>query len=315
MREAAVTLIDPKKLDRNPDNPRLIFREEEMQALQDSIKAQGILVPLTVYRGGKTYRLLDGERRWRSALKLGMPRVPVIVHPRPERLTNIMMMFAIHHAREDWDPLPTALKLEELERVFFQRNERKPTEQELAGLASMSRGEVRRLKKLLGLPKHYRQELLDELKKPRSEQVLSVDHVLEATNAALALRKRDIVDERGEDRVRRAIVMKFRKGVIDNTVAPRKLAKIARAVERKDLTLAAAQGVISKLITDLRYTIDDAFNDSVEQVDSEHHLSVLAERVSRLLANHVERNFVPSPATRRALEALAERIRQFLRRG
>ena len=26
-----------------------------------------------------------------------------------------MMMFAIHNARQDWDPLPTALKLEELE--------------------------------------------------------------------------------------------------------------------------------------------------------------------------------------------------------
>ena len=174
MKEAEVTLVDPHKLERNPDNPRLIFREDDMLALQDSIREQGILVPLTVYAEGNRYRLLDGERRWRSALKLGMPRVPVIVQAKPERLTNIMMMFAIHHARKDWDPLPTALKLDELEREFQRRHKKRPTEKELAGLASMSRGEVRRLKKLLNLPRGYRDELLKELQKPKNEQALTV---------------------------------------------------------------------------------------------------------------------------------------------
>jgi len=312
--QTSVRLVNPKDLDRNPDNPRLIFREDEMQALQDSIRAQGILVPLTVYRDGRLYRLLDGERRWRSALKLGMPRVPVIVQPKPEKLTNIMMMFAIHHAREDWDPLPTALKLEELETVFFDRNKRKPSEKELAGLASMSRGEVRRLKKLLGLPMRYRKELLKELQKPRTQQTLTVDHVLEATNAASALRKRHIVDEQGEDQLRQAIITKFRTGVIDNTVAPRKLARIARAVERDELTLVAAQRVVDTLIKDVRYTIDDAFKDSVEQVDFEHNLSTLIDRVARLLDEHKEREFKASTTTREALIALGERIRDFLRK-
>lgn len=315
MKEADVTLIDPNRLQRNPDNPRLIFRDEDMQALQDSIREQGILVPLSVYTEGSRYRLIDGERRWRSALKLGMPRVPVLVQAKPERLTNIMMMFAIHHARQDWDPLPTALKLEDLEKEFERRHRKKPTEKELAGLASMSRGEVRRLKKLLALPKSYRAELLRELDKPRSEQILTVDHVLEATNAAFALRKRKIIDTKGEDEVRRAIIKKFRTKVIRNTVAPRKLAKIARAVEREEIPIATARRVVGNLVDKPRYSVDDAFRDSVEQVDFEHNLTTLADRVARLITSHVERGFSPSEATRRSLAALAERIRRFLRQS
>jgi ParB/RepB/Spo0J family partition protein len=310
-----VRLVDPKALDRNPDNPRLIFREEEMQALQDSIRAQGILVPLTVYSDGKIYRLLDGERRWRSALKLGMPRVPVIVQPKPERLTNIMMMFAIHHAREDWDPLPTALKLEELEKEFERRNERKPTEKELAGLASMSRGEVRRLKKLLSLPQKYRDELLAELRVPRAAQVLTVDHVLEASNAASALKKRGIVDAKGEDRLREAIIKKFRTNVINNTVAPRKLVRIARAVQRGELSVAGAQRVVDKVVSSPSYTVDEAFRDSVEQVDFEHNLRTLADRIARVLEEHTERRYKVSKEARESLAALAKQIQRFLRRG
>jgi len=313
MKDANVNLVDPKLLDRNPDNPRLIFREEEMQSLQDSIRAQGILVPLTVYRDAKIYRLLDGERRWRSALKLGMPRVPIIVQPKPERLANIMMMFAIHHAREDWDPLPTALKLEELETEFEERNERKPTEKELAGLASMSRGEVRRLKKLLALPAKYRAELLAELRKPRSEQVLTVDHVLEARNAAFALKKREIIDAHGEERLRAAIVKKFRTGVVNNTVAPRKLAKLARAVDRGDISVAKARTVVLKFVGNAKYSIDDAFGESVEQVDFEHNIATLAERVTRLLDEHAERRYQMSVPARNSLVSLGARIRQFLR--
>src|SRR6266849_5379140 len=159
-----VTLLEPKKLKPNKENPRLIFRSDELQSLEDSIKHQGILVPLTIFRDKKEYFLLDGERRWRCALKLGLQKVPVIVQPKPDRMQNLMMMFAIHNARRDWDPLPTALKLAELEKEFERRFRRTPTEIDLSGIASIPRGEVRRLKKLLRLPDSYRAELMMELK-------------------------------------------------------------------------------------------------------------------------------------------------------
>lgn len=306
-----IRLLDPGRLKRNPENPRLIFRQDELQALQASIAEQGILVPLTVYKDGRKFYLLDGERRWRCALKLGLPQVPAIIQPKPDRLQNIMMMFAIHNARKDWDPLPTALKLREIEREFEHRNERLPTEIELAGLASLSRGEVRRLKKLLGLPESYRKELLAELKKPRSEQKITVDHVLEATKGAEALRKRELISPDEENALRRAIIAKFRKSVIKNTVDPRKLARLARAVERGEVSTAVAKRVVKRLIDEPRYSIDDAFRQSVEEVDYEHGLEQLTERLIARLDEHQQRGYSPSDKLLSLLKALAERLIRF----
>ena len=62
-----IRLTDPQEIERNPDNPRIIFHQDELDALQESIRQQGILVPLTVYEDKSKLFLLDGERRWRSA--------------------------------------------------------------------------------------------------------------------------------------------------------------------------------------------------------------------------------------------------------
>lgn len=304
----SVQLVDPRSLRVNKDNPRLIFHQKELDELQDSIDKQGILVPLAVFREGKGFQLLDGERRWRCALKLGLSSVPVLVQPKPPKLQNLMMMFAIHHARKDWDPLPTALKLQDLEKEFSATQGRHPSEAELAGLASMSRGEIRRLKKLLALPEAYRDELLKELEKPRSEQVLTVDQVLEATTAASALRKRDVVTAKGEDGLRRAIIQKFRSRVENNTVAPRLLAKLARGVQRNEVPLQVAQRVAEKLIKDPKYSISDAFRDSVAQSDFEHSIEQLADRILDRLKEHEERGYKITEKLFATLKTLAKRI-------
>ena len=306
-----IRLLDPQELRRNPENPRLIFRTDELEDLQASIAAQGILVPLTVYRDGRRFYLLDGERRWRCALKLGLPKIPAIIQPKPDRLQNIMMMFAIHNARKDWDPLPTALKLREIEKEFQRRNGRLPTEVELSGLASLSRGEVRRLKKLLNLPASYRKELLAELEKPKSKQEITVDHVLETTKGAEALQKRGIISPREEDSLRQAILAKFRKGVIRNTVDPRKLARLARSVERGEVSRSVAKRVVTKLIEEPKYSIDDAFHESVEQVDYEHSLDQLAGRLITKLDEHENRGYTPSEKLLTLLKALAQRLARF----
>ncbi len=284
-----VLTVDPSKLDRNPDNPRLIFRTDDLKALEDSISHQGILVPLTIYRDGERFKILDGERRWRCALKLGLPRVPAVVQPKPDRLTNIMMMFAIHNARRDWDPLPTAFKLRELETIFEERRGRPPKEVELAEIASMSRGEVRRLKKLLGLPEEYLDELMAELEKPRSQQRLTVDHVLEATKGAQALRRREVIDEDEEDSLRKAIIQKFRDGLLTSTVEPRQLARIARAVEREEISRKRARSAVLRLIRDPAFTVSDAFEQTAAQVDFEHTLAQLAVRLEDRVEDHLSK--------------------------
>ncbi|WP_461478705.1 ParB/RepB/Spo0J family partition protein [Mesorhizobium jarvisii] len=125
--------LSPDRIRRNPENPRLFFRSEEMDTLMASIRRYGIQVPLTVYEDGGDYILIDGERRWRCALKLNLKRVPALVQPRPTRLTNLLLMFNIHALREQWDYLTIANKLPSVIDLFAGENEgREPNEIELS---------------------------------------------------------------------------------------------------------------------------------------------------------------------------------------
>jgi ParB/RepB/Spo0J family partition protein len=308
-----IASVETKRIKPNPENPRLIFHQDELEALQDSIDKQGILVPLTVYEESGDFVILDGERRWRCAVKLGLVTVPVIVQPKPAPLQNLMMMFAIHHRRNEWDPLPTALKLERLEELYIERYNVNPTEKQLAEIASLTRGEVRRYKKLLSLPLHYRNLLMEELKKPRSQQVLTVDHVLEATAAASAIRKRGIVSPQGEDDLRHTIVERFQHKAIESTVDPRKFARLARAVERGEVPAALAQSVVRKFIDDSSYTIPRLFAETVESEDFRHSLEMLVSRTEDKLRELHEKNFGISDSLRGALKGLAEQIEKTLR--
>lgn len=309
-----VRLVPPAQIERNPENPRLIFRQGELDELESSIKRQGILVPLTVFetQAGQLV-ILDGERRWRCARKLGLRRVPVIVQPEPTKIQNIMMMFAIHNARKEWEPLPTAFKLRELEQLFTELEGRAPKEAELAQVASLTRGEVRRLKKLLTLPADEVDELMREAEKPQSLQIIRVDQVLEATKAAEALRKRKIVSLEEETALRGALIEKFKTKKIKNTVEPRKLAKLARAVERQEVTPATARREVRRLISDHEYTVAAAFERSVGRIDYEHTLEKqIANLAEKLRADLDEGNSL-GPSVTTLLVDLARLIQRVVR--
>ncbi len=308
----SVRLIDPRKILPNKENPRLIFREDELMALEGSIKQQGILVPLTVFEEKKKFVILDGERRWRCAIKLAMPSVPVIVQPRPDLLQNIMMMFAIHKSRRDWDPLPTAMKLAQLERILTKHHGAPTSEEALAAAASITRGEVRRYRRILELPDKYKNELMNELERPRPEQVLTVDHVLESVRGAESVRKREIINEEEEGKLSEALIAKFRNKTIKSTVAPRQLPRIARAVQRGEIGRDVARSAILKIIREPRFTVDDAFKHSVAQVDFEHSVEQIAERLRSRLEEHLQRKYRPGERMRASLRQLADMIRKIL---
>ena len=103
-REGVLKHIAPDQIERNPENPRLFFRPDEMNTLQASIAQWGIRVPLSVYESRKgRYVLIDGERRWISAKKLNLSSVPALVYEKPTVLENLLLMYNIHALREQWD--------------------------------------------------------------------------------------------------------------------------------------------------------------------------------------------------------------------
>ena len=142
----------------NPHNPRMLFDRKPLEILKDSIKRVGILVPLTVYREKRTGCLfiLDGQRRWICAQDLKLETVPVNEVAEPSLAQNIVTMFQIHKLREDWELMPTALKLEVLMRELKEKNVAR-----LVELTALDEAVVVRCKKLLYYPKRYQDMMLD----------------------------------------------------------------------------------------------------------------------------------------------------------
>jgi ParB family chromosome partitioning protein len=309
---ATVELIDPRKVQKNPDNPRLIFQSQELSALEESIKEQGILVPLTVYKDGRNFTILDGERRWRCAIRLGLHRIPVIIQEKPDRVTNIMMMFAIHNARQDWDPLPTALKLEELEKIITQATGETPSERKLAAAASLSLGEIRRYRKILALPKSLRRELMDELEKPRGEQKLTVDHVIEAMDGVSRLVKAVVIEKKETAALVNVIVEKFRSEVLTSTVEPRKFSRIARAVEREEVSSKQVRREIDRFVSNPKATINEVFERTVERADFSHGTEQLVSRSLARLREIRSRNIELSTEFRKVLEEFVAEAKAIL---
>ena len=63
----------------NPRQPRQVFDEKGLRELAESIRAYGVLQPLTVRRTERGYELVAGERRLRAAAMAGLRQVPCLV--------------------------------------------------------------------------------------------------------------------------------------------------------------------------------------------------------------------------------------------
>lgn len=69
----------------NPYQPRREFDEAELAELQASLKASGLLQPITVRPAVGGYELISGERRFRAATRLGWKDIPAIVRDVDDR--------------------------------------------------------------------------------------------------------------------------------------------------------------------------------------------------------------------------------------
>jgi ParB family chromosome partitioning protein len=99
----------------NPGQPRKIFKSESLAGLAESIKAAGVMQPVTVRRAkdGETYELVSGERRWRAARIAGFDQVPAIVHDLDDRQVAEWSLIE-NLQREDLNPIERAVAFRSL---------------------------------------------------------------------------------------------------------------------------------------------------------------------------------------------------------
>lgn len=153
-----------KDLSPNPLNPRRLFDRIPLDTLKESIRNNGILVPLTVYLEPRTQRfyIIDGERRWKCAEEIETDEtepkhipVPANVVDPPDPVANILWMFNIHNLRQQWELMPTALSLQALMTKLKEHDDEK-----LSKLTKLSEPNVRRCKILLTFKKPYQEMML-----------------------------------------------------------------------------------------------------------------------------------------------------------
>ncbi len=276
-----------------------------MLQLMESIREVGIKVPISVFSKDETFVLIDGERRWRCSKRLNMKSVPAIVQPEPAPLENILMMFNIHMVREDWDLIAMAKKIGQV-RSMLETQGRSVDPKALSALTGVSLTSVKRSLELLDLPDKYQRMLLKEAEKPKSEQRIKPDLFLEIYKSAATIQKYvpEVFEEVSRTAYVDAMVKKYADRVIDNVVAFRDVSKIARA-DRAGGNRAAAVPAIVNLATKRGYTIDKAYEDTVE---SAYERRDLISRITSLTERLTAYRGKPTNDMRSALKELRAEI-------
>ncbi|QDH71560.1 ParB/RepB/Spo0J family partition protein [Marilutibacter alkalisoli] len=133
--------------------PRKHWDEDKLDELAESIKAQGVIQPIVVReiaeRGGKTWEIIAGERRWRASQRAGLSEIPVVVREVDDR-TVVAMALIENIQREDLNPLEEATALQRLIDEFDL------THAQTAEAVGRSRAAVSNLLRLLELPPEIR---------------------------------------------------------------------------------------------------------------------------------------------------------------
>ena len=88
----------------NPKQPRKHFDQGELESLAASIRENGVILPIVIYKNGDGfYHLVDGERRWRAAKMAGLTEIPVSIRTSGEDAGILAMVANLQ--REDLSPI------------------------------------------------------------------------------------------------------------------------------------------------------------------------------------------------------------------
>lgn len=132
-------------LQRGRYQPRLDMRQETLDDLANSIRAQGVVQPIVVRPLGEgRYEIVAGERRWRAAQIAGLQEIPAVVREVPDEAA-IAMALIENIQRENLNPLEEARALDRLIQEF------ELTHQAAADAVGRSRAAVSNLLRLLEL--------------------------------------------------------------------------------------------------------------------------------------------------------------------
>jgi ParB family transcriptional regulator, chromosome partitioning protein len=150
LRELDIDLLEPSRF-----QPRQIFSEAKLEELAKSIKTHGFVQPIVVRQNGQRYQIIAGERRWRAAQRLGLPKLPVVVKQiSDEQMIEASLVENIQ--RENLNPIEEASAYQRLAQEFDL------TQEEVAQRTGKERSTITNFVRLLKLPQEIQQFVLED---------------------------------------------------------------------------------------------------------------------------------------------------------
>ncbi len=152
--EGALKSVPIAQIARNPFQPRQEFNVEDLGELQESLKASGLLQPITVRRraGKDGFELIAGERRLRAAAQLGWREIPAIIKEIDDK-TILTLALIENLQRTDLNPIEEGEGYHKLSHEFGL------TQQQIAETVGKDRTTVANMVRLLQLPAPVRRLL------------------------------------------------------------------------------------------------------------------------------------------------------------
>ena len=144
--ELPIASIDP-----NPDQPRRVFSEAELESLAGSIRIHGVLQPVVVRRAGDRYELIVGERRWRAAQRAGLDTVPAVV-AEVDAEDRLEVALVENVQRSDLNPIELAI-------AFRALADTGATQEEIGRRVGLDRSTIANHLRLLDLSKEVQSDL------------------------------------------------------------------------------------------------------------------------------------------------------------
>lgn len=168
--ETSINEVDIELIDANPWQPRNDFDQQELDELAASIKAVGLIQPITLRKVGERYQIIAGERRFRATKIAGIPTIPAYI--REVEDTNMLLLAILENTkRSDLNPIEESLSYQRL------MDECKLTQEEVAERVGKSRSAVANFLRLLKLPAEIQAGLREkQIAVGHARAILGVDN-------------------------------------------------------------------------------------------------------------------------------------------
>ena len=143
--DKGVTFVETERLIPNTYQPRVHFDDEQLKELIASVKEKGVLAPILVRRHKDQFEIIAGERRFRAALQLKLPRIPVVIRDVDDQ-EALVLSIVENIQREALNPMEEAHAFQRLSKEFSL------TQEEIARAVSKDRSSIANILRLLTLP-------------------------------------------------------------------------------------------------------------------------------------------------------------------